>query len=174
DEESARSPVDYRVKRLPVVPTITGIDVICAYDANPTFTATGEGETMRWYTDADVWKQDGADLEHDLTDGRTGNITYKASQVLEGCEGNKQIKTFRVVPKPTAPRLTGRTMCEGETTPALLSDVSQTEWYGDSGLTDYLGAGFSFKPLGSPTEDQMYYAVVRSGDCQSDVSSATL
>src|SRR5690606_10848414 len=41
-------------------------------------------------------------------------------------------------------------------------------------LNDYLGAGFNFKPLGVPVSDQTYYAVVRNGDCVSDVSTATL
>src|SRR5690606_11207917 len=53
--ESERSPVDYKVKALPPTPTISGINVICEYESNPTFTATGIGETMRWFTDAGIW-----------------------------------------------------------------------------------------------------------------------
>ena len=72
--ESERSSVSYRIKPLPPAPTITGESLICSYASNPSFTATGVGETIKWYTDGDVWIQDGDVLEHDLSNGQTGNI----------------------------------------------------------------------------------------------------
>ncbi|NLK81439.1 MAG: hypothetical protein GX277_04470, partial [Bacteroidales bacterium] len=176
--KSERVPVQYQIKPNPVEPIISlSSPQVCEYGENPLFTANGEtGSTIKWYqNDGKTFLSDETTYTHVITGH--GVFTYRASQVVDGCEGKQAPKSVEVIKTPPIPSVESKAICEGDTIlPVFNSGDARTEWYRDEGTTDLLILGSSFTPDRSivSNKDVRFYIKTRDAGCESDTSSFVL
>ncbi|MDA3883874.1 MAG: hypothetical protein PF481_11385, partial [Bacteroidales bacterium] len=177
DCESEKAPVEYTIKLRPDAPIIDPQENLCIYDDDPVLQATGQNIT---------WYENGASITPSYTNTYThviaeaGNIEYKATQTVDGCEGSKRIVSFRIIGEVQAPTAGQKYMCEGGAVPILESDGSSTQWYSDEAAQSLQKIGFTYQPnisLLGVGENEFYMlnlTTVGGKTCFSDTASVTL
>jgi hypothetical protein len=153
---------------------------VCVYEQDPEFTATPQsGGTIKWYDGGGAYVKDGTTLSPVRPIGMQYPITiqYFASQVVNGCEGDKIGKSYKINKKPENPIVTGAAVCEGATTiPVLTTNLPQDKWYGDAAATDYRATAISYAPDAAEvgSSSKTYYVVRVLNGCSSDTVPVTL
>ncbi|OQA95882.1 MAG: hypothetical protein BWY22_01991 [Bacteroidetes bacterium ADurb.Bin217] len=150
-------------------------NTICAYEEDPILTATpAPTGIIYWYKDdKTTFIQNGLTLQADRTKG----TEYWVSQEVNGCEGEKASKSYKINPEPANPIVTGAAVCEGsDVIPVLTTNLPQDKWYGDALATDFKGTGITYTPevaaVGS--QDVTYYVVRTLQGCNSDTIPVVL
>ena len=171
------APVVYEIKMIPNAPSFKNPGNLCEYDAAPTLVAEPrEGMTVKWYV-ADELIADGEELMLSQSDMTAGAKRYSVTQTLRACESDKANVIFNVYSKPNSPRVSGASVCEGDTLiPTLATDFATDAWYNDADAQVLVAKGYTYTP--DPGEvgnkDVIYYVVREQRGCFSDTIPDTL
>lgn len=170
------APVVYEIKMIPNAPAFRNPGNLCEYDSAPTLVAEPrEGMTVKWY--APEFIADGEEYTLQDSDMTAGTKRYSVTQTLRGCESTKANVVFSVYPKPSSPRVTGASVCEGDSLiPTLSTDFSTDLWYIDSDAQVPVGKGYTYTPVPEEVgnKDVIYFVVREQRGCYSDTVPDTL
>ena len=175
---SARTKVDYYIKKIPEAPTAERVEVCEGVDGTLTAVAE-EGATVNWFADA---KQ-----THYLAQGLTyspkvvdvAEHSFYVAQKVEGCWSPSTEVVYEVKEIPNAPLVqTPGNMCEYDNPPVLTADEDKYQnvrWYSaaDRAAENQIGDGYSY----SLTKEEMtpnikrYYLTQTIRDCESSAAS---
>ena len=161
---------------IPNAPAFKNPGNLCEYDSAPTLVAEPrEGMTVKWY--APEFIADGEEYTLQDSDMTAGTKRYSVTQTLRGCESTKANVVFSVYPKPSSPRVTGASVCEGDSLiPTLSTDFSTDLWYIDSDAQVPVGKGYTYTPVPEEVgnKDVIYFVVREQRGCYSDTIPDTL
>ena len=170
------APVVYEIKMIPNAPAFRNPGNLCEYDSAPTLVAEPrEGMMAKWY--APEFIADGEEYTLQESDMTAGTKRYSVTQTLRGCESAKANVVFSVYPKPSSPRVTGASVCEGDSLiPTLSTDFSTDLWYIDSDAQVLVGKGYTYTPVPEEVgnKDVIYFVVREQRGCYSDTIPDTL
>ena len=181
--------VVYTIKPLPFAPQVdyraSNCDyddpvVIKAYDPKDE-TKTIPATNVRWYSTIDKTVL----LNEEYTDTYTvdesvmtlGIKRFYATQTVNGCEGPTKTVMFNVYKKPESPKVTGASICQGDTLfPTLSTNLSIDVWWTDSLMENQIDKGYTHTPLESEVgnTDVTYYITRTQNGCISDTVPVTL
>jgi len=175
------APVEYTIKPRPLPPVINPISPLCDYDGNPIITTNpNSGALVRWYKTSGDFLANGDTYEH-VVNNTAGTFKYKATQEVNGCEGDFSTIEFRIIAKPNAPSANSIGMCEGDLIPTFESDIDYTQWYNseqnalDGAMVQSTSKYFTPDILTITGLSNTYYMKnTTEGLCHSGVSNVTL
>ncbi len=136
-----KSPADtvtLTIHSLPSKPVATDVNS-CFGTATPTLSAVGTGsDTIKWYTSALVFIQNGNPLVTGVTSPGIYNYYVTQTDSLLGCISPRDTATLTIhfTPQPTANNQTG---CFGSTSTILTATGSNLKWYNSAMTLMYSG-----------------------------------
>jgi hypothetical protein len=159
--ESQRAEAIYIIRELPALPEIED-ETICSNFPLPYIEATAQYPDVRWYkkiTDAAPYKT-GAGIQL-----APGDTELYVSQFGNGCESQRESFSLTIIPQPAPPVLTAITVCQGEPSAKLVSEVPAL-WHADT-LAAELTSGSALE-INSPALGRTpYYARAAEQGCYS-------
>ncbi|MBR4690832.1 MAG: hypothetical protein IKO90_10285, partial [Bacteroidales bacterium] len=181
------SSVVYTIKPLPLPPQVDYKQLNCEYDEPVTMKAlnpldnTVPASNVKWYNASDLTtslNEEYADVYTVDKDVMTAGIKrFFATQTVNGCEGPTKLISFNVYAKPESPKVTGASICQGDTIfPTLSTNMSIDMWWSDSLMSTQIDKGYTHTPHQSEVgnSDVTYYVTRTQNGCTSDTVPVTL
>lgn len=168
---SSRTAVTVTVNPIPTAPIASG-STICS-GSNATLSATGPGGSYQWYNalTGGILLASGASL---ITPVLIATTTYYVQTTVNGCTSPRTAVTVTVNPIPTAPTVSGATICSGSTATLMATGPGGTyQWY-DASTGGTLLITSNNYTTGSLTSTTTYYVQTTINGCTSPRTSVTV
>jgi gliding motility-associated-like protein len=165
-----RTAVTVTVNPTPAAPTTSGA-VICS-GSSATLTASGSGSSYEWY-DAATGGILLSSTQSYTTPALTSNAIYYVQTIGNGCVSPRTAVSVTVSAVPTAPTVSGTTVCAGTTATLSATGSGTINWFGAAtgGTSLHTGASYTTPALASTTT---YYVQASNGTCASPRTAVTV
>ncbi|MBI5218267.1 MAG: T9SS type A sorting domain-containing protein, partial [Bacteroidia bacterium] len=160
--------VTYTVNIMPLPPATTGATACSDQPAS----LMAIGTNITWYSDSLLTSPLDTGNIYIPADTAVGLHTYYATQSPTGCESSYETTVLTILATPSAPVVSGATICSGEIIPVLAASGSNILWYSDSLLTDSVGSGNNYTPQDSLAGTYNYYVTQTANTCESNYADA--
>ncbi len=150
-------------------PTVANTNpTVCQGDASVTLSASGSG-TLKWYDFAGNL-QPGTPTQGT---GNAGNYGYSVKQVIGACESDKVDITVKVKPKPGAPAVAAKSLCQNGPSYTVEASGSNLRWFNNA---DALWNGNGSTPVVSTSSagPQTFKVDQQVDGCYSDKATVTV
>ena len=176
--ESPAATATATINAAPAAPAVSADQTLCQGATIAPFTATGNGGTYNWYTNATLTNMVGTGASFTPTVTLAGYYTYYAVEVdgTTQCQGPAGITHLTLNTSPANPILPNDVAyCDGATIANLVPGNvpgATTNWYSNNTLTTSLGTG-TITPA-STVGTTVYYATLSNGACSSPYDSVVV
>jgi hypothetical protein len=104
----------------------------------------------------------------------TTTYSLQVTDSISGCTASTDQVVVTVIPIPSKPTVTNKTVCYGSPNPALTATGTNIVWYSDAALTNIIGTGASYTPSETSLGTHTYYVTQQPALCRSLAATATL
>ncbi len=175
--------VNVIVSPTPVAP-VAG-DVTVCENFPVILTATGTGDTLKWYLSSNSTAVLNIGDTFNLGILSAGNyLRYVTETSINGCESSRKEVQITVKPIPSdAPFVADATICPGASASLIATNpntaslpATNFNWYADNSLSSiiYTGAVYNTPSLVAPPTSYAYYVEGTLDGCSGDTSSVTI
>ncbi|MFH1320589.1 MAG: DUF1573 domain-containing protein [Bacteroidota bacterium] len=169
--ESPADTVILTINPIPSAPTSTG-GTECEGNSIPDLTAIGTN--IQWYSDAGLTVLEFSGNTYATVQTAAGTYIYYVTQTILGCESPANTSTLIIMPTPPSPTASDEAACEGGAIPDLTATGTNINWYSDSGLTNWMGAGSTFTTGQTTPGIYTYYVNDSLPGCPGPATTVTL